>query len=268
MPDVPTADDPITVPKFARRKGGEPLCVLTAYDFPFASLFDEAGVDALLVGDSLGTVLHGEPNTLGVTMDHMVYHARLVAKGTRRALVIADLPFMSYQADPADAVRNAGRLLKEAGVQAVKLEGGVRSAATIAAVVKSDIPVMGHIGMTPQSVRAFGGFKVQRGEAKLLDDAKAVEDAGAFAMVLEGIPSETAKAVTDAVSIPTIGIGAGGGCDGQVLVWTDALGLTTDFQAKFVKRFAELRRVALDGARKFCEEVRSRKYPDSDHSYR
>jgi 3-methyl-2-oxobutanoate hydroxymethyltransferase len=262
------ADAPMTVPKFAQRKRGEPLCVLTAYDYPFARIFDEAGVDALLVGDSLGTVLHGEPNTLGVTMDEMVYHARLVAKGAKRALVIADLPFMSYQADSADAVRNAGRLLKEACVHAVKLEGGSRSAATIAAVVRADIPVMGHIGMTPQSVQAFGGFKVQRGESKLLDDAKAVEDAGAFGMVLEGIPSETARKITEAVSIPTIGIGAGSGCDGQVLVWSDALGLTTDFQAKFVKRFAELRRVALDGAKKFCEEVRARTYPDSDHSYR
>lgn len=261
-------EEVMTVPRFVRRKGGEPLCVLTAYDYPFAQIFDEAGVDALLIGDSLGTVLHGEPNTLGVTMDQMVYHAGLVAKGAKRALVIADMPFMSYQADLADAVRNAGRLLKEGRVQAVKLEGGVRSAATIAAVVRADVPVMGHIGMTPQSVQAFGGFKVQRGEEKLLDDAKAVEDAGAFGMVLEGIPSEIARKITDAVSIPTIGIGAGGGCDGQVLVWSDALGLTTDFQAKFVKRFAELRREALDGARKFCDEVRSRKYPDAEHSYR
>ena len=268
MPSADPADGPMTVPKFVRRKGGEPLCMLTAYDFPFAKIFDEAGVDALLVGDSLGTVLHGEPTTLGVTMDHMVYHARLVAKAARHALVIADLPFMSYQADPADAVRNAGRLLKEAGVNAVKLEGGVRSSHTIKALVGSDIPVMGHVGMTPQSVQAFGGFKVQRGEAKLLDDAKAVEDAGAFGMVLEGIPAETATKITAAVSIPTIGIGAGSGCDGQVLVWSDALGLTTDFQAKFVQRFAELRQTALDGARKFCEDVRARKYPDSDHSYR
>jgi 3-methyl-2-oxobutanoate hydroxymethyltransferase len=258
----------MTVPKFARRKGGEPLVVLTAYDYPFARIFDEAGVDALLVGDSLGTVLHGEPNTLGVTMDQMVYHGRLVAKAATRALVIADLPFMSYQADTADAVRNAGRLLKEAGVHAVKLEGGARSAATIAAVVRADIPVMGHIGMTPQSVQAFGGFKVQRGEAKLLDDAKAVEEAGAFGMVLEGVPADVAAKITKTVSIPTIGIGAGGACDGQVLVWSDALGLTTEFQAKFVKRFAELRREALDGARRFVDEVRRRAYPDSDHSYR
>jgi 3-methyl-2-oxobutanoate hydroxymethyltransferase len=261
-------DVPMTVPRFVERKGGEPLCMLTAYDFPFAKIFDEAGVDALLVGDSLGTVLHGEPHTLGVTMDQMVYHARLVAKATTRALVIADLPFMSYQADPADAVRNAGRLLKEAGVHAVKLEGGARSAHTIAAVVQADIPVMGHIGMTPQSVRAYGGFKVQRGDDRLIEDAKAVEDAGAFGMVLEGIPTETARKITAAVTIPTIGIGAGAGCDGQVLVWSDALGLTTEFQAKFVKRFAEIRKSALDGAKLFCQEVRSRKYPDVEHSYR
>jgi len=267
MSTPPAADAPMTVPKFVRRKGGEPLCMLTAYDFPFAKLFDEAGVDALLVGDSMGTVLHGEPNTLGVTMDQMVYHARLVAKAAKRALVIADMPFMSYQADAADAVRNAGRLLKEAGVQAVKLEGGARSANMIAAVVQSDIPVMGHIGMTPQSVQAFGGFKVQRGEEKLVDDAKAVEEAGAFGIVLEGVPSDTARKITQAVSIPTIGIGAGTACDGQVLVWTDALGLTTEFQAKFVKRFAELRREAVEGVRRFCEEVRARSYPDADHSY-
>jgi len=261
-------DGPMTVPKFVKRKGGDPLCILTAYDYPFAKIFDEAGVDALLVGDSLGTVLHGDPNTLGVTMDQMVYHARLVSKAATRALVIADLPFMSYQADASDAIRNAGRLLKDAGVQAVKLEGGTRSAHTIAAVVQADIPVMGHVGMTPQSVQAYGGFKVQRGDDRLIDDAKAVEDAGAFAMVLEGIPAETARKITAAVTIPTIGIGAGSGCDGQVLVWSDALGLTTEFQAKFVKRFAELRQSALEGARAFCQEVRARKYPDSEHSYR
>jgi 3-methyl-2-oxobutanoate hydroxymethyltransferase len=268
MASAASADRPMTVPMFVARKGGAPLCLLTAYDYPFARIFDEAGVDALLVGDSLGTVLHGEPNTLGVTMDQMVYHARLVAKGAKRALVIADLPFMSYQADPADAVRNAGRLLKEASVHAVKLEGGARSVDAIRAIVRADVPVMGHIGMTPQSVQAFGGFKVQRGDAKLIDDAKAVEDAGAFAMVLEGVPTETARNITAAVRIPTIGIGAGPGCDGQVLVWSDALGLTTEFQAKFVKRFAEIRQAAFDGVKRFCEEVRTRAYPDADHSYR
>jgi 3-methyl-2-oxobutanoate hydroxymethyltransferase len=263
-----TARARMTVPKFLARKGGEPLVVLTAYDYPFAKLFDEAGVDALLVGDSLGTVLHGEATTLGVTMDQMVYHARLVAKAAKYGLVIADLPFLSYQADKAEAIRNAGRLLKEAGVHAVKLEGGERSAETVAAIVRADIPVMGHVGMTPQSVQAFGGFKVQRDADRLLADARAVEAAGAFAVVLETVPAEIAAAVTAAVRIPTIGIGAGGGCDGQVLVWTDALGLTQDFQAKFVKRFADLHAATLAGVRRYCDEVRSRQYPDATHAYR
>jgi 3-methyl-2-oxobutanoate hydroxymethyltransferase len=196
-----------------------------------------------------------------------VYHAKLTAKAATRSLVVADLPFMSYQAEIPEAIRNAGRLVKEAGVEAVKLEGGERSEATIAAVVRAGIPVMGHVGLTPQSVRMSGGFRVQRDEDDLLADAAAVERGGAFAVVLEAVPASLAKKVTAAISIPTIGIGAGPDCDGQVLVWTDALGLTVDFQAKFVKRFAELHAAAKAGAEAYCQEVRSRRYPGPEHSY-
>ncbi len=257
----------MTAPKFRARKGGEPLTMLTAYDYPFARIFDAAGLDALLVGDSLGTVLHGEPNTLGVTMDDMVYHTRLVAKAAQQALVIADLPFMSYQADVAEAVRNAGRLLKEGKADAVKLEGGERSARTIAAIVSAGIPVMGHIGLMPQSVHALGGYKVQRNEDSLRRDAAQVQAAGAFAVVLESVPSELARIVTEELFIPTIGIGAGPACDGQVLVWTDALGLGDDFHAKFVRRFAELGAAASAGVAAFKEAVRTREYPGPEHGY-
>jgi 3-methyl-2-oxobutanoate hydroxymethyltransferase len=259
---------PMTVPKFAARKGGEPLAVLTAYDFPFAKLFDEAGVDCLLVGDSVGTVIHGEPTTLHVTMDEIVYHTKMVVKAAKRALVVADLPFLSYQAETPEAIRNAGRLLKEGGAAAAKLEGGERSAATIAAIVRADIPVMAHIGLTPQSFNAFGGHRVQRDEARLLADAEAVEAAGAFAVVLEGMPAELAAKVTARIRIPTIGIGAGPHCDGQVLVWTDALGLDADFKAKFVRRFADLAGAVRSGVADYCAAVRNREYPDADHSYR
>ena len=257
----------MTVPKFRARKGGEPLAVLTAYDLPFARLFDAAGLDALLVGDSLGTVLHGEATTLHVTMDEMVYHTKLVARGVQQALVVADLPFLSYQADPADAVRNAGRLLKEGRAEAVKLEGGERMAKTIAAVVAAGIPVMGHVGLTPQSVHVLGGYRVQRDEQQLRRDALQVQDSGAFAIVLEGVPAEIARRVTEDLFIPTIGIGAGPHCDGQVLVWTDALGLGDGFHAKFVKRFAELGAAATAGAAAFREAVRQRAYPGPEHSY-
>src|SRR5512139_2612110 len=223
----------VTVPELMKRKGGDPIVALTAYDYPFGRIADEAGVDLILVGDSLGMVVQGMDSTLPVTMDEMVYHCRMVARARRRALLVADLPFLSYQVSVSDAVANAGRLIKDGGAEAVKLEGGVVMADTIRAIAGVDIPVMGHIGLTPQSVHRMGGHKVQgkkRGHApgereRLLEDAAAVEEAGAFALVLEGIPLDLAAEITERVSIPTIGIGAGARCDGQVLVLHDLLGL-------------------------------------------
>src|SRR5690349_22323850 len=209
---------PVTVPDFlAARARGHRLTMLTAYDYTMARLLDAAGVDSLLVGDSLGMVVQGQPDSLAVTLDEMVYHTRLVSRGVRRALLVADLPFMSYQVSPQQALESAGRLVKEGGAHAVKLEGGVRSAAAVEAITRADIPVMGHVGMTPQSVRRLGGFRVQRDEERLVEDAVAAERAGAFALVVECVPSAVAERITAAVKIPTIGIGAGAGCDGQIL---------------------------------------------------
>src|SRR5262245_838333 len=217
---------PVTVPDFLAAKArGVRLTLLTAYDYTMARLLDGAGVDGLLVGDSLGMVVQGHPTSLPVTLDEVIYHTRLVARGVRRSLLVADLPFMSFQLGPQQALENAGRLVKEGGAHAVKLEGGVRSAAALAAIAAADIPVMGHVGMTPQSVRRLGGFRVQRDEARLLEDALAVEQAGAFAIVLECVPADLAQRVSAAVKVPTIGIGAGAGCDGQILVTHDMLGL-------------------------------------------
>lgn len=263
------SDSPMNVPAFvARKQTGPRLAVLTAYDFPTARLFDEAGVDALLVGDTVGVVVQGRPNTLAVTMDQMVYHTEMAARAARRALVIADMPFLSYQADTGEAVRNAGRLIKEGGAHAVKLEGGVRSADAIRAITDAHIPVMGHVGLTPQSIQKFGGHRVQRDEDRILADARAVQAAGAFSIVLETIPATLARSITDALSIPTIGIGAGSHCDGQVLVWHDAFGLNIEFKARYVKHFAQLHAALLDGVRRFCDEVRSGTFPDEPHSYR
>jgi 3-methyl-2-oxobutanoate hydroxymethyltransferase len=262
------ASKTMTAPTFALRKGGEPLVVLTAYDFLTARLFDQCGVDALLVGDSLGVVVQGKTTTLEVTMDQMVYHTRMVSSASERSLVIGDLPFMSYQTDVATAVRNAGRLIQEGGAGAVKLEGGVRVRSTIEAIVSAQIPVMGHVGLTPQSIRRFGRYRVQRDEELILDDAKAIEDAGAFSLVIESVPASLSAKITESVSIPTIGIGAGVGCDGQVLVWQDALGLMTDFDPKFVKRFADVHGEMKRGVEAYCQEVRSRSFPDDRHSYR
>lgn len=259
---------PMTAPLFHDRKGQEPLVVLTAYDFLSAKLFDECGVDALLVGDSLGVVIQGHPNTLAVTMDQMVYHTSMVSRATRRALVVADLPFLSYQAEVAEAVRNAGRLVQEGNAGAVKLEGGVRMRDRIEAITSADIPVMGHIGLTPQSIRKLGRYHVQRNEERLLADAKAVEEAGAFAVVLESVPRTLAAEITKAISIPTIGIGAGVDCDGQVLVWQDALGMLVDFHPKFVKRYANVYDEMKRGVEAYCREVRNREFPDPGHSYK
>lgn len=250
----------------------EKISVLTAYDYPFARLMDSAGIDIILVGDSVGSVFSGYDNTLPVTMDEMIYHTRAVVQGSEQALIVTDMPFMSYQISTSDARRNAGRLIKEAGAHAVKLEGGEHMAETIRAIVDIDIPVMGHIGLTPQSIHRMGGFKVQgRQEAharKIIADAKAVEQAGAFAMVLEGIPRDLAKEVTESVSIPTIGIGAGADCDGQVLVIHDILGLCDKYSPKFVKRFADVSEIISQGITDYISEVKAGEFPTLDHSFK
>jgi 3-methyl-2-oxobutanoate hydroxymethyltransferase len=258
----------VTVPDFlSARSRGARLAVVTAYDYTTARLVDAAGVDSVLVGDSLGMVVQGGRHSLAVTLDEMVYHTRCVSRGVRRALLVADLPFLSYQVSPQQAVQSAGRLVKEGDAQAVKLEGGVRSAAAVAAVVAADIPVMAHVGLTPQSVHRLGGFRVQRDEARLLDDARAVADAGAFALVLECVPTDLARRVTESVNIPTIGIGAGPHCDGQVLVIHDLLGLTTDLRPKFVKRYAELGERVQEAVRAYCDEVRTGQFPAAEHTF-
>jgi 3-methyl-2-oxobutanoate hydroxymethyltransferase len=259
----------VTVPDFlAARKRGVRLTMLTAYDYTMARLLDAAGVDGILVGDSLGMVVQGQEHSLGVTLDEVIYHTRLVARGVRRALLVADMPFMSYQVSPQQAVESAGRLIKEGGAHAVKLEGGVRSAAAIAAICAADIPVMGHVGMTPQSVRRFGGFRVQRDAAKLLEDALATQQAGAFAVVVECVPAETACRITEALQIPTIGIGAGVSCDGQILVTHDMLGLFDDLRPRFVKQYADLGASMLHAVEEYCREVRAGTFPGSEHTFR
>jgi 3-methyl-2-oxobutanoate hydroxymethyltransferase len=254
-----------------RKRRGERIAMLTAYDFTFARIFDAAGIDLLLVGDSLGNVVQGADTTLPVTLDESIYHTRLVARGASRALVIGDMPFGSYQVSAEDAVRNAIRMVKEGGAQAVKLEGGRRMASTIDRIVGAEIPVMGHVGLTPQSVNRMGGFRVQgrgdKGRCQVLEDALAVQEAGAFAVVLEGIPAELGWEVTQALSIPTIGIGAGVGCDGQVLVMHDLLGMN-DCTPSFVKQYAHLGALAAQACRAFAEEVQNGKFPDDEHSYR
>jgi 3-methyl-2-oxobutanoate hydroxymethyltransferase len=265
----PTGDPrPVTVPDFATAKArGQRLTMLTAYDYTMARLLDAAGVDALLVGDSLGMVVQGQPDSLAVTLDEMVYHTKLVVRGARRSLVIADLPFMTYQVSPQQALESAGRLIKEGGAAAVKLEGGKRSTPAVEAIVAADIPVMGHIGLTPQSVRRLGGFKVQRDADKLLEDALAIEAAGAFALVVECVPAALARRVTEAVKVPTIGIGAGPDCDGQVLVTPDLLGLFDAIRPRFVKHYAELGQEVLRAANDYCQEVREGTFPGPEHSF-
>ena len=260
---------PVTVPDFvAAKERGTRLTMLTAYDYTMARLLDAAGVDSLLVGDSLGMVVQGMPDSLAVTLDEMVYHTRIVVRGVRRALVIADLPFMSYQVSPQQAVESAGRLIKEGGAHAVKLEGGVRSAAAVEAITRADIPVMGHIGLTPQSVRRLGGFKVQRDADRLLEDAKAIEEAGVFGMVVECVPTELGARITAAVKVPTIGIGAGSGCDGQVLVTPDLLGLFDEIRPRFVKQYVDLGRAVTQAAEDYCREVREGTFPGPEHSFK
>jgi 3-methyl-2-oxobutanoate hydroxymethyltransferase len=269
----------ITVPSILERKSGVPsqnsaparITCLTAYDYPTARLLDEAGVDVLLVGDSLAMVVLGYESTLPVTMDEMVMCTRAVRRGTRHALLVADMPYGSYHADPAEAVRNAVRFVKEAGAEAVKIEGGERRMDLIARVVDAEIPVMGHIGLTPQSVNAFGGFRVQgkteeAGE-QLLRDARAVEAAGAFAIVLESIPRELAARITAELKIPTIGIGAGPDCDGQVLVIHDLVGLSFGHKPKFTRRYANVGEIISRAAADYCRDVQDGSFPSDEESY-
>lgn len=259
------------VPDLRRYKQGKRLIVVTAYDALFARIVEQAGIETILVGDSLGVVVQGKANTLSVSMEEMLYHTKLVAGASQQALVIADMPFMSYQASREDALRNAGRFL-QVGAHAVKLEGGSAVVDRVHDMTQAGIPVVGHLGMTPQSVNQYGGYKVQgKGAAQaraMVQDAKALEAAGAVALVLEAVPADLAKSITDELAIPTIGIGAGPHCDGQVLVLYDLLGLFDDFVPKFVKPYAHLKADALQALRRYKEEVEQGKFPSDSESYR
>lgn len=259
----------MTVPAFCEAAAsGKKMTMLTAYDYLWAGILDEAGVDSILVGDSLAMVVQGKSTTLPVTLDHMIYHGEMVTRAVRRALVVVDMPFMSYQVSPKQAVRNAGRIIKETGADAVKLEGGSIQSETIRGIRRADIPVMAHIGMRPQAVRQLGGMgKVQRDEQQLLDDARAAEDAGAFGIILELIPEDIAGKITEALSIPTIGIGAGNRCSGQVLVGPDMLGLNPSFKPKFLKEFGQLRTHAASAVQQYIREVENTQFPGPEHSH-
>lgn len=262
----------VTIQDFLKKKrDGRKITIITAYDFPFARLADEAGMDAVLVGDSLAMVVQGLENTLPVTMDEMIYHTRMVSRAAKRAMVIGDMPYLSYQVSTADAVMNGGRFLKEGGAHAVKLEGGREVADRVEAMTKAEIPVMAHIGLTPQSVHRMGGYKVQgksdEAARKLLEDAKIMEDAGAFSLLLEAIPAELAQRITAELSIPTIGIGAGPHCDGQVLVLHDVVGLFERFVPKFVKKYASVKDDVLAAMKKYREEVEDGVFPGKEHSF-
>jgi len=259
MPSIPDL--------IARVTAGEQLVVVTAYDHPGARLAAAAGVDAIMVGDSLGVVVQGHDNTLSVTLDQMVYHCEMVSRGAPETVVIGDLPFMSYQASPAQAVTSAGRLVKKGGATTVKLEGGERMAEQIRAITRADIPVMGHIGLTPQSIHRLGGYRVQRDRDRLLADAAAVEEAGAWSVVLECVPSEIAAAISERLTIPTIGIGAGPACSGQVLVYHDLLGLYDGRAMRFVKRYAELGETTVAALASFAGEVRAGTFPGPEHGF-
>ena len=252
-------------------RDGEPITMVTCYDYTFARLVERAGIDMILVGDSLGNVIQGHETTLPVELEDIIYHTRAVLRGNTSAHVVADMPFMSYQSSADDALRNAGRLLKEGGAQSVKLEGGERSVPLVERMVAAGIPVVGHLGLTPQSVHAFGGYRVQgRGEEAadlLLKDAIALQEAGAFMIVLEMVPSELAAHVTQQLTIPTIGIGAGAQTSGQVLVLYDLLGLNTDFKPKFVKHFASLEAQVIDALSAYKQEVQAHTFPDDAHTF-
>jgi 3-methyl-2-oxobutanoate hydroxymethyltransferase len=257
---------------YKKKTEGKKITMLTAYDYPTAQIVDQAGIDMILVGDSLGNVVQGAANTLPVTMDEMIYHTKMVSRAAQSAMVVGDMPFLSYQTHKAEAVRNAGRFLKEAGAEAVKLEGGSQMGETIRAIVDAGIPVVGHIGLTPQYVHMLGGFKVQgRDEAareKILADARAVQDAGAFSVVIEGVPTSLGSDIHKELRIPTIGIGAGPDCDGQVLVIHDLLGLFDRFTPKFVKKYANLKEQAIKAVKEYKQDVEGGKFPSSEHSFK
>ncbi|KGM95290.1 3-methyl-2-oxobutanoate hydroxymethyltransferase [Clostridium novyi A str. 4552] len=262
-----------TVTTFQKAKNnGEKLTMLTAYDYSTAKLIDESGINGILVGDSLGMVCLGYEDTLSVTMEDMIHHTRAVSRGVKNTLVVGDMPFMSYQSSVYDAVVNAGRLIKEGGATAVKLEGGATVLEQIKAIVNAQIPVMAHIGLTPQSINVFGGFKVQGKDEekaqKLIEDAKKIEEAGAFAIVLECVPAKLAELITKEVSIPTIGIGAGAGCDGQILVYQDMLGMFSDMSPKFVKKFADVGELMKDGFKAYIKEVQEGTFPSKEHCFK
>ena len=265
--------DKVTIHTLKRLKQiGQKICMVTAYDATFSRIFDDAGADVLLVGDSLGMVVQGHSSTLPVTLEQMIYHSAAVSRAAKRAHVVGDMPFMSYQVTAEEATRNAGRLVSEGGVSSVKLEGGSEFAGTVHRLVRASIPVMGHIGLTPQSVHKMGGYVVQgrdeQAAHKLLDDAVSLEQAGCYSLVLEGIPLELAREITERVTIPTIGIGAGVGCDGQVLVCYDLLGMNPDFKPKFVKQYADLYGQIRGAAESFFAEVRAEAFPDEAHSFK
>lgn len=267
-----TMPQAITVPALRERKGsGHPIAMLTAYDHPSARIAEDAGADVLLVGDSLGMVVQGNPDTLSVTLDQIVYHCSMVSRAARRALVVADMPFMTYHTGARDALKNAGRCVQEGGVQAVKIEGGVRRAGLIRRLVDNGIPVMAHIGLTPQSLHNLGGFKVQGrtldSARRLLDDATAVEEAGAFSLVLECIPSEVANEITARASIPTIGIGAGPHCDGQVLVFHDLLGLYEGRLPRFVRAYGDFGKLMREALSRFCTDVTEGRFPTEEEAF-
>ncbi|MGL5649617.1 MAG: 3-methyl-2-oxobutanoate hydroxymethyltransferase [Clostridium sp.] len=261
-----------TAVTFKESKGKERLSMLTAYDFGTAKLVDEAGINGILVGDSLGMVVLGYEDTLEVTMEDMIHHSRAVRRGVKNALVVTDMPFMSYQTSVQDAVFNAGRLVKEGRAEAVKLEGGLEVVPQVEAIVKASIPVMGHIGLTPQSINSIGGFKVQGKEEDkaraLIESAKALEKAGAFAIVLECVPSKLSKIITESINIPTIGIGAGNDCDGQILVYQDMVGMFSGFKPKFVKRYRELGEEMKEAFKEYDREVKDKVFPSEEHSFK
>lgn len=254
------------------KKQGKKLTMLTAYDYSTAKLFDEAGVDSMLVGDSLGMTMLGYDSTLPVTMEDMIHHTKAVVRGAKNALVVGDMPYMSYHLSVQQAVENAGRFIKEAGAQAVKLEGGAAFCPEIEAMTRSSIPVVGHLGLTPQSINAFGGFKVQgkseEAARKIIEDAQALEAAGAFAIVLECVPAKLAEIITAKVAVPTIGIGAGAGCDGQVLVYQDMLGMYDNFTPKFVRKFAEVGAMMKQGVQEYCAAVQDSSFPAAEHTFK
>lgn len=248
------------------------LSMLTAYDYSMAKIIDESGINGILIGDSLGMVIKGDEDTLSVTMDEVIYHTKAVKKGAKNALIVSDMPFLSYHVSVEQAVLNAGRLVKEGGANAVKLEGGANVAPQVKAIVDAQIPVMGHLGLTPQSVNAFGGFKVQGknelAAKKLIEDAVLLETAGAFSIVLEGIPEKVAELITNSVSIPTIGIGAGKNCDGQILVYQDMLGMFDDFIPKFVKQYANIGTVMREAISSYVNEVQEGTFPEEKHTFK